>query len=105
MPLHVTKWERRDGADRDALGTAALTMCRFARSNEGVRNARFYWANTDTVAILVDADPGAWGPGSAGDPTAEGAQAIFGLSDLAHGVAQETWGEAGAGEALFRMKE
>ena len=66
MPLHVTKRERRDGADRDALGTAALTMCRFARSNEGVRNARFYWANIDTVAIIVDAEPGAWGPGAGG---------------------------------------
>ena len=62
MPLHITKWERRDGADRDAFANAALTMSRFARSNEGVRNSRFYWADIDTIAILVDAEPGAWGP-------------------------------------------
>ena len=105
MHLHVTKWERRDGVDRDAFANAALTMSRFARSNEGVRNSRYYWADIDTIAILVDAEPGAWGPGSGGDPPPEGSKAFFGMSDVAHARGQETWGEAGRGEETFRLSQ
>lgn len=103
MPLHVAKWERRDNADRDALGSAALTVCRNARGVDGVRNARFYWANPDTVAIMVDAEPGSWGPGSGSGPTPEGAKAMFGLSNLARMTSSETWGEARTGEEAYRM--
>lgn len=91
--------------DRDAFANAALTLCRNARASDGVRNSRFYWANIDTIAVLVEADPGAWGPGSGSQPTADGAKAFFAMSDLAHSRAQETWGEAGRGKETFRLSQ
>lgn len=102
MPLHLSKWERRAGSDRDMFGNAALNLCRVARSVDGVRSARFYWANADTVGFAVDAEPGAWGTGSAAPPNADQAKAMFALSDLARQTSAETWGEAGAGEAMYR---
>ncbi len=105
MPLFVTKYERRDGTDRDALGRAALTLCRANRAIEGVRNSRFYWANTDTVAVLTDAEAGSYGQGSGTPPTADGAKAFFGMADLARQVSDETWGEAAAGEEVYRLSQ
>ena len=103
MPLFVGRWERRDGADRDALGRAALAMCRNARSTEGVRDSRFYWVNADTVAIITDAEAGAWGPGSGARQTADGAKALFAMSDIARSGPLETWVEARAGEETFQL--
>lgn len=103
MPLHVQKWERRPTSDRDALGRAALNVCRHARSQEGVRDARFYWANADTIGMIVNAEPGAWGQNSGRGPDAAGASALFGLSDLARQVSSEIWGEAAQGEQAYRM--
>ncbi|MFT5805358.1 MAG: hypothetical protein ACI9R8_002408 [Candidatus Paceibacteria bacterium] len=37
MPLHVSKYERRDNAPRNELGKAALEACRAAREVPGVR--------------------------------------------------------------------
>jgi hypothetical protein len=105
MPLHVTKWERRDGVDRDAFANGALAICRNARATDGVRNSRFYWATIDQIAVLVDADAGAWGPGSGTGPTPEGTKVFFGMSDVAHMRSQETWGDAGPGEEAYRMSK
>ena len=102
MPLHVTKFERRDGVDRNEFGKGALNLCRVARSREGVRDARFYWANWDTVAVTVSAEPGAWGPGSGGGaPVPEVAKATAGMSDLGRMVYNETWGDAAMGEQAY----
>jgi hypothetical protein len=30
--LHISKWERHSNASRDALGTAALNLCKNAKS-------------------------------------------------------------------------
>ncbi len=64
MPLHVYKYERRDDADRDDLGRAALAACRAARAVEGVRSSHFYWVDADTIATVTDAEAGAFGPGA-----------------------------------------
>ncbi|MCA9846072.1 MAG: hypothetical protein KC491_15580, partial [Dehalococcoidia bacterium] len=74
MPLHIQKWERREGVDRDQFARAALNVCRQARSVAGVRDARFYWANADTIGVAVSAEPGVWGPNSSSDPTPDGAR-------------------------------
>jgi hypothetical protein len=104
MPLHVTKHERRDGADRNEFGKAALNICRVARSREGVRDARFYWAGWDTIGIVINADIGAWGPGSGGGgPVPEVAKATRAMSDLARMVSNETWGDAAVGEQAYLM--
>ncbi len=102
MPLHIGKWERRDSADRDAFARAALTSCRATKAQDGIRSSRFYWANADTVAIVTDAEPGAFGPGSARQPSSDEAKALFELSDLAHPVSFESLGEAKAGEDAYR---
>ena len=105
MPLHIQKWERREGVDRDAFARAALGVCRHARSLDGVRDARFYWANADTIGLAVNAEPGAWGPNTVIQPTPDAAKALFGLSDLSRQTASEVWGEAGIGEQAFRMSQ
>lgn len=100
MAIQITRWERRDNADRDALGHAALNHCRAVRATEGMRSARFYWANTDTIAVLADAESQEVFDRP---PTPDGAKAAFALSDLARPVGMERWMEPGAGEQAFRM--
>jgi hypothetical protein len=39
MAMEVSWWERRDAADRDALGRAALDHCRALRQTAGLRGA------------------------------------------------------------------
>ena len=34
--LHISKWERQENASRDKLGTAALNLCKVAKSTDGV---------------------------------------------------------------------
>ncbi|MCC6961564.1 MAG: hypothetical protein IT301_17075 [Dehalococcoidia bacterium] len=99
MAILISRYERRDAADRDALGRAALDVCRANRAVSGMRSARFYWTNTDTVALLLDAEsqevfdrPG----------TPDQLRAAFALSDLARNVGSERWTSAGEGEAAFR---
>ena len=105
MPLFVYKFEGRDGADRDALGRAALNYCRWARAQEGVRDSRFYWATADTVAFVTTVERGGrFGPGSGLPATPEGAKVFFDVSDLARQTMGETWGDADAGEQTFRMR-
>lgn len=105
MPLHYTRYERRDGVDRDAMGKAALQACRVARGQDGVQDARFYWADWDTVAVLVHAAPGKWGVGSGQGPIPEVAKAGRQLQDLARLTSHEVWAEAGMGEQAYRASQ
>ena len=91
--------------ERDAFANAALTLCRNARASDSVRNSHFYRADIDTIAVLVDADPSAYGQGSDNQPTSAGAKAFFAMPDLTHSRAQETWGKAGLGEETFRLSQ
>lgn len=102
MPLFLSKHERRDNTDRDAMANAALDLCRATRALDGIRSARFYWANTDTIGLIVDAEAGAFGQGSGQTPSPAQAKAFFALSDLARPTSSETWGEAGAGAEMYR---
>ena len=45
MALRATYWERRDNADREALGNTAYDFCRALRRAKGMRNCRYYWTN------------------------------------------------------------
>jgi hypothetical protein len=103
MPLHVSKFERQAGADRNALGLAALEACRAARATAGVSDSRFYWVNPNEIAILTDAEPGSWGPGSGNGPDARNAKAGFALADLARQTVNETWVDARAGEENYKL--
>ena len=105
MPLHVSKFERLGGADRNDLALAALEACRAARATPGVTTSRFYWVNPNEIAILTDAEPGAWGPGSGNTPDARNAKAIFALSDLARQTVTESWVDARAGAETFNASQ
>ena len=101
MTLAVHKWERRDGADREAFARAALALCRAARTQPHNRSTRFYWTNQDTIAIIRDFD-GNNRPN--GLPPAEIAKALYALSDLARQVSSEEWVDAGFGEEHYQQR-
>ena len=105
MPLHVDKYERRDSADRNDLGLAALEACRGARETTGVITSRFYWVNPDEIAIITDAEPGAWGPGSGNPAPPRAIKAMFALADLAKNTSSETWGDARSGEETYKIAQ
>lgn len=105
MPLHVSKFERYGDASRDRLGSAALEWCRAARESDGVNSSRYYWIDPNQIAIVTDADPGAWGPGSSAQPAARFAKAMFELADLARNTSTETWADARAGSDVRALAD
>ena len=100
MAMQVSWWERRDSADRDALGHAALAYCRAARAQPGVRSARFYWLGPDTLVLVEDVE-------SLDIPAeafqADQARTLFALADLAQRTRAERWQDPGQGEAFYRL--
>ena len=84
---------------------AALEVCRTARESDGVNSALFYWVDPNEIAILIDADQGAWGPGSAATPTHRAMAAFFELADLARNTLSETWADAKAGEETYKLAQ
>ena len=99
MDIGISRWERRDGVDRDQLGKAALAFCRAMRGFDGVHNARFYWANPDTVVVLTEADSAEVLVRQASPDLA---RATFGLADLARQTGLESLFDARVAEATFR---
>jgi hypothetical protein len=98
MPILVGRWERRDNADRNALGRAALDVCRANRAADGVRGSRFFWASTDHIVTMTEAESAQVFDQPA---TADQARAAFALSDLARPVSTERWADPRAGEDTF----
>jgi hypothetical protein len=105
MPLHVSKFERYSGADRDQLGDVALEWCRSARESEGVNSAKYYWVDPNQIAFVTDAEPGAWGPGADAQPNARFVKAMFSLADLARNTSTETWVDARAGSNVRQVAD
>ena len=103
MPLHVSRYDRYPNTDRNKLATAALEACRAARASDGVSSSKFFWIDPNQIAILTDAEPGAWGIGSGREPSARGAAAMFGLADLARNTSYEVWADAKAGETTYKL--
>jgi len=99
MDIGILRWDRRDGADRDQLGKAALAFCRAMRSSDGVHSARFYWANPDTVVVLTEADSSEVLYRQASPDLA---RATFALADLARQTGTESLFDARVAEATFR---
>jgi hypothetical protein len=100
MAMEVSWWERRDAADRDALGRAALDHCRALRQTEGMRAARFYWLGPDTLVLVEDVE-------SLDVPSeamgTDQARTLFALSDLARRTRYERWQDPGSGETFYRL--
>ncbi|MCZ6504019.1 MAG: hypothetical protein O6945_16095 [Gammaproteobacteria bacterium] len=63
------------------------------------------WVNTDEIAIITDAEPGAWGQGSSSTPLPRSVQALFTLADLAKNTSIETWADARAGSETYKISQ
>jgi hypothetical protein len=97
MTINVTHFERRDAADREDLGKTAFALTQALKADDGVHSARFYWANADTIAVMVDTDTDGDTP-----PNADAARAMFALCDLARQTRNERWLDPGTGERTYR---
>ena len=95
MPLQVTKWDRYPTSDRNTFGLAALNFCRALRTQPKIRNARFYWATANSVAVVVEGEPGCFDYNP--EPNPEVGKAAFALADLASPGTTEEWADAGVG--------
>lgn len=98
MGMSVAYFERRDGADRAALGQAAFDLCRSQRIMDGVEESRFYWAGPDQVVIQTRTSKHVdW---TRPDPKVATSQ--FALADLARQVRMEEWMDPRLGEENYR---
>jgi hypothetical protein len=79
MAVMLTKWERREDADRDAFGNAAFVLCREQRARPGVTGCRFFWTSPDEVAVLAEAESAQVFDEP---PQPELTRALFGLADI-----------------------
>ena len=101
MALAVTRWERRDSADRNAFGVAAYQYCRAVRA-QGARSCRFYWTGADSIVIIAEADSGHIFDDP---PTAETAKTLFALADLAKSGSVERWLDPREGVAAYQAAD
>src|SRR5262249_17329958 len=99
MAIMLTKWERRESTDREALGNAAFVLCREQRARPGVTGCRFFWTNPDEVAVLAEAGAA---PGFDEPPNHEMNTALFGLADIARQTVTERWIDPRDGMAAYR---
>ncbi len=97
MPVSYSRWDRRDAADRNAMGAAALDLCRAMRAMDGVADSRFYWTGTDSLVLLTHANGGTL----ASPPSAQAAAANFALGDLARQTSAETWLDPSQGMEMY----
>jgi len=102
MDVGYSSWERRDSANRNEMGMAALAYCRAVKELDGVGDARFYWPGIDTLAILVHVE--------SSDvlyrtPTPSLARATFGLADLALQTTNQVWLDAPTGAKLYEASQ
>jgi hypothetical protein len=96
--MMVSKWERRDAATREQIGSAAFNACREFRDHPSVTSSRYYWATPDQIVIANGSDDlsAYWSQGSA----SMGA-ALFALADVATQVSSEQWIDAGTGQKNY----
>ena len=88
MAFVVSRWERRDTADREDLAGAAAAWCGAMRSCPGIGRARFYWVGTDGLVTAAEVESF-----EALDRcvTGEVAEVEMRLGDLARRVWSERW--------------
>ena len=102
MALEVSWWERRDPADRDALGRAALDHGRTLRQTAGMCAARFDWLGPDTLVLFEDVE-------SLDVPSeamgTDQARTFFALADLARRTRYERWQDPGSGQAFYQLAD
>ena len=98
MPIDFSIWERRDGADRRALGEAAFAACRALRARDGILSSKFYWYRTDKVVFWTEGEEAAF----AAQPDANLAQAYFALADLSREIMHCRFSDPRTGEETYK---
>ena len=93
--IFVSKWRVNQGSDRAIFGERALALCRQAKSESGVSDARFFWCDANTIGFLIEASPGHWGPGSS--PSGRINKAIFDLANIPKVIPDKAWMSANQG--------
>ena len=91
-------WERRDNADRNDLGNAALAVCRSLKAMDAVTSSRFYWHNADTIVIWTEGEASAFEM----PPDLNVAKAFYALADLAKTTKDWRLLDAKLGEEAYR---
>ena len=99
MPIVITTFDRRDGADRADFAQAALDLTRAQRASGGerCRSSRYYWEDTNTVVFISD-----WTELPTGMAPPDVLKAQYRLGDLARMTSQKRLTEAGAGAESYR---
>jgi len=100
MPMQITHWHRKDGADRNDLAFAGLQVCRVWRGRDGISSSRLFWDDWNNLAIVTEGEPGAFSPGIGPDP--DMAKAMIALSDLADRTAEYRMAEAKLGHDAYK---
>lgn len=92
---HLEGWGRlSQGKDSRSLRVSRAVLAQVAK-----------YPVANEIAIVTDAEPGAWGPGSGNTPDARNAKAVFALADLARQTVTETWVDARAGEEVYKASQ
>ena len=103
-PTPMTRQGGRSSSETEHLELTQargwVWLCAARSRDPGVNDSSFYWIDPNEIAVITDAEPGAWGPGSGAELSARAAKAIFGLADLARNTSTETWADARSGEEM-----
>jgi len=102
MPIQMGAWERRDNADRRAMGNTALELCRILRKRDGITSSRFYWYGTETIVVLTEGEAAALDTPSQGAP-ADYARVGFALADMARNILNWRLADPRTGEETYRQ--
>ena len=100
MPATYVRWERRDDADRNEMGLAALQLCRRWRAH-GADVAKFYWANPSTIIMFHEGSPEALNVGNF-NQDGDNAAAMFAMDDLARLVEAQPLVDGRGGQEAFQ---
>lgn len=94
--IDVMHFERRDDAEREALGKGAFALTQALRS-AGAVSSRFYWVGPDTIVVQTDVGEAL----SESPPSGDAARALFAMGDLARTVRREQWITPAVGEQSY----
>ncbi len=103
MTLVYSRWQLKPGADRARLGDLMLDYCRWQKSTDGVRSARYFWPTANTIATLTEYEKNSYIFATPADAAVM--KLGFAISDLADQVTWENWADARAGTDNWQLSK
>lgn len=101
MPVGITTYRRRPGADRNELALAALQLCRTLRGHDDVTSSRLFWDGWNDITVITEGAPTMWNTDGSPDPDIM--KATAGLADLADLTSQSRLAEAKMGQESYEV--